>query len=219
MGMGRVLFWNSAGVGILFLAGIGVELMPNVQSWLWSGIVWGIAFIWAVGVLMYWLRHRKSGELEIRIVPNRWLEGATVKGRQVKNPNYSITPGHRFTAIFDLVLSNHSQNHKVHIKSANILLTRRMLFWNRKPLFSMPLQVQSHPNDYVLQNVDIEPLSEKEYTINTGGAIPVINHFPRKSRLVVQLELIGPTCRIDCLLEDFRHDLKLVPDIPDWKKQ
>ena len=210
-----------AGPGILFLAGIGAELMPNIQNWLWSGIIWGGAFVWLLFIFVDWRRHRYSGSgsLELKITPNRWLSDYNVSGKSIKNPFYSVAPSHSFSAIFGLIFANHSQQHKVHIDSAHIILREKKWLWSGKPLFSMPVEIQNYPNAHILQNVDIEPQAKKEYSINTGGSIPTISPFPRRSRLILVLELVGATRRIEHTLEEFRHDPKQVPDIPDWKKQ
>jgi len=207
--------------GILCLVGIGVQWMPNIQSWLWSGIIWGGAFIWFLLVFVDWRRHRYSGSalLELKIIPNKWLSDCKVNGKSIKNPSYSLVPGHTFSAIFGLILANHSQQHKVHIDSAHIILREKKWLWSGKPLFSLPVEIQNYPNDHILQNVDIEPQSKKEYSINTGGIIPTISPFPRVSRLILVLEFVGDTRRIERTLEEFRHDPKQVPDIPDWRKQ
>ncbi len=42
------------------LIGWGVDLIPGVTSWIPSGIVWGIAFLWLIITIIYLLKHRKE---------------------------------------------------------------------------------------------------------------------------------------------------------------
>lgn len=190
--------------------------MP-VQDWLWSGICWALAFIWFI----YWLLHRNSepDSLEVSIIPSKYLSNIEVNGESTKNPFYSLTPGRSFSAIFGLSITNHNQQQKVHLDSVHIVLRGKKWPWGRRELVSTPVKVLKHPNDYILQNVDIEPQQKKEYPINVWKSIPIISPFPRKSRLILILEFIGGTRRIEHTLMKFRHDPKQVPDIPDWKRQ
>lgn len=59
MDMSRIR-WRWAGVGILFLIGLGAEIMPDVRDWLASGIIWGIAFVWLIVTIIYWRKHGKT---------------------------------------------------------------------------------------------------------------------------------------------------------------
>ena len=205
----------------IFLAGIGVQFMPNIQSWRLSGIIWGIACAWVFVVFVVLRHHRYSGSasLELKITPSRWLVDSEVKGKSVKNPFYSLTPGHSFSAIFRLILANHSQRDKVHIDSAHIVLREKKQLRSGEPLFSTPVKIQNYPNDHILENVDIEPQEKKEYSINMWGSLPVISPFPRRSTLMLVLEFVGDIRRIEYTLEEFKHDAKQVPDIPDWRRK
>ncbi len=193
--------------------------MSGIQiPWLgYSFMILGVLLL----IIPAWpaIRKRVSDSLEVKILPNKWLGDYLVNGKRGRNPSYTIVPGHSLSAIFDLFLANHSQSYKAHIKSGNIVLKRRIWFWNGKTLFSLPLQVQSHPNNYSFENIDIEAQSQRQYSLNTGGEMPIISPFPRRSRLMLVLELIGATQRIERVLEEFKHDPKQVPDIPDWKRQ
>jgi len=165
------------------------------------------------------IRRFIGNDLEIRITPNKWLDGCETNGKPTENPFYRITPGHRCYALFGLTLANHSQYHRIHIDSANILLRRKTWFWNGKSLFSMPLEIQDDPKGHILNDVDIAPQSKKEYSVDTGGDMPIISPFPRRSNLILSLELVGATRRIEHTLQEFKHDRKQVPDMPDRKKQ
>jgi len=54
------IFYQWAGIGILSLIGVGVDMMPNNTSWVPSTILWMIAGIWFIGTLIYWFRHRNE---------------------------------------------------------------------------------------------------------------------------------------------------------------
>jgi|GEM_PF-4627309 len=54
----RKLLYQWAAVGILSLIGWGVDVMPNNESWIPSAIIWGIAFIWLIGTVIYFIKHR-----------------------------------------------------------------------------------------------------------------------------------------------------------------
>jgi len=32
--------------------------MPHPDTWLYTGVIWGVAFLWFVGTLVYWIRNR-----------------------------------------------------------------------------------------------------------------------------------------------------------------
>ena len=42
--------------GVLILIGFGVDLIPNVNTWIPSIIVWTIAFIWAIISIIFWAK-------------------------------------------------------------------------------------------------------------------------------------------------------------------
>jgi len=46
------------------LVGFGVDLIPNLDTWIPSIIVWSVAFIWAVITTVYWLKTRKGKQTE-----------------------------------------------------------------------------------------------------------------------------------------------------------
>lgn len=49
---------------VLFLVGAGGMLVPEIRTWWFAGILWGIAFIWAIVTLIMWIKSRKSDEQE-----------------------------------------------------------------------------------------------------------------------------------------------------------
>jgi hypothetical protein len=149
-------------------------------------------------------RTNRSG-LEIRVGPSRYLDDS---------PYYSLTPGRGMSAIFDLTLINHNTKHKQHVLSAHIEL-RKGVGLGKTTLFSKPVEIYASPENVVLENIDIEPQSASLVLhIGTATRIPVVTPFPRKSTLVLVLEMVGPTRKIEHLLTTFKHDPKLVPDVP-----
>ena len=55
----RKIFWQGAGIGILSLFGWGVNLIPSVTSWIPAASIWALAFIWLIGIVIYWRRRQK----------------------------------------------------------------------------------------------------------------------------------------------------------------
>ncbi|MBT4511466.1 MAG: hypothetical protein HOC20_04560 [Chloroflexi bacterium] len=205
---------NWAGIGILTLVGFGAEVMP-IQDWLYSGIIWFIAFIW----LVYWFFSRKKqDDLEIEIIPNKYLEGVLENGKYVENPKYALTPGDQFSAIFGLNVINHT-HHKIYIDSASIVLRKRWCFGDCGRLFVRYLEIQDYPNHWPLKSIDIQPESKGEWSVNQIESIPAIHPFPKRSKLILDIKLVGETRRVVRTLHDFNHNPKLVPDIPDWKTE
>jgi hypothetical protein len=45
--------------GILALIGLGDLFVPEVKSWIFAGVIWGIAVIWAIFILVLWINDRK----------------------------------------------------------------------------------------------------------------------------------------------------------------
>lgn len=197
------------------IVGVGLEV-SGIQVPLLGYSLMGLGVL--LLAIPFWPTLRRLvNDIEIKIIPNKWLGAYTINGKQGKNPSYHITPGHSFSAIFGLILYNHNQQHKVHIDSADIMVRKKICFWNGRVLFSKPLVVTNRPNDYQLQNIDIDPQSTREWTINTGGDIPMISPFPRRSRLILALNLTGKIRRVEHTLEEIRHDPQQVHDIPDWE--
>ncbi len=54
----------------MFLIGLGVDLMPGVETWLPSIIIWGVALLWLISTVIYYIRHRikPSGEANKRVL-------------------------------------------------------------------------------------------------------------------------------------------------------
>jgi hypothetical protein len=92
----RKIFYQWAGVGILALIGWGVDLMPSNTSWIPSGIIWGIAFMWLVSTLIYWLknRHKKSSGSSQKIQPTIGIDAEesfiNAPGAKISNQDISI---------------------------------------------------------------------------------------------------------------------------------
>ena len=194
--------------------------MPNIESWLLSAIIWGVAFVWLIVVFIVWRKHRYSGSalLEVEITGNKWLNDTEVDGKGVENPHYMLKPGNSFSAMFGLTVINHSEENKAHIDSASVVLMEKKWPWGRRELRSVPVEVMGHPNSYVLENVDIESQDKKEYSVNVWKSIPVISPFPRRSSLMLVLKFVGGIRRIERRLVEFKHDSKQVPDIPEWRQ-
>jgi hypothetical protein len=57
------------GSAILALVGVGVKFMPNIQSWLWSEIIWGLALAWLIWAVISHRRGKKRGKQQIAIKP------------------------------------------------------------------------------------------------------------------------------------------------------
>lgn len=211
--------WEWVGPVIFVFVGIGVQFMPNIQSWLLTGIMWFVAFVgFIVFIVRRKHRYNSSDSLEVEITGNRWLNDSEVDGKPVKNPSYSLRPSHSFSAIFGLIVTNHSEEHKVHIDSAHIVLREKKWLWSGKPISTAPVEVMSRPKEYILENVDIEPQDKKEYSVNVWKSIPVISPFPRRSSLMLVLEFVGGIRRIKRRLIEFRHDPKQVLDSPEWRR-
>lgn len=199
------------GIEVIFvILGVTLEEMPTALA-IAGYVVGGLCI---VGGLV-WLLSPKLGialvpkNLEIRVIASRYLD---------KPPYYSLTPGHSLTAIFGLVLVNHSTETKEHIASASLSLKQRRWLIGSKTLFSLPLEIQGYPNDHPFEDVEIEPQSKREFTFNFHKGIPAIKPFPRRSKLMLVLEMIGPNRKIEYELEEIRHNPKQVPDVPDWKR-
>lgn len=58
----RKLPYQWAGVGILFLIGLGVDMIPGVTSWWPASIIWGLASIWLIVIIFHRIKHRKAIE-------------------------------------------------------------------------------------------------------------------------------------------------------------
>lgn len=199
---------------IAISAGSGLEV-SGYENLVLAIALWSVAGVWCIVALVtlpkLGIFSVKNKNLEIGINPSKYLDDS---------PFYSIAPGHSITAIFGLVLLNHSTEQKANIASAHLILRTRKWVIGKTNLFSVPLEIQSHPNDYPLKDIVLEPQSKtEELPISVHGLIPVISSFPRKSELVLVLEMVGPTRRVEHILEKIKHDPKRVPDIPDWKRQ
>lgn len=59
----RSIFKRWAAAGILLLIGLAVDLIPSNNSWIPSIVMGAVAFVWAIGTLIYWLVKRKQGGL------------------------------------------------------------------------------------------------------------------------------------------------------------
>ena len=46
--------------GVLFLVGVGVDVMPGNTSWIPSVIIWGVAFLWLIVTIVYYIKHRRK---------------------------------------------------------------------------------------------------------------------------------------------------------------
>jgi hypothetical protein len=58
-----LLAW--AGPAILALIGWGIDLIPSNRSWIPSGVIWGLAFVWAVVAFIFWIiRRGKVGQIK-----------------------------------------------------------------------------------------------------------------------------------------------------------
>ena len=47
------------------LVGFGIDLIPNVDTWIPSIIIWCIAFIWAIISIIFWLRTRNTMKTDV----------------------------------------------------------------------------------------------------------------------------------------------------------
>ena len=45
--------------GILALIGLGDLFVPEIKSWVFAGVIWGIAVMWAIFILVLWINDRK----------------------------------------------------------------------------------------------------------------------------------------------------------------
>jgi hypothetical protein len=210
-----------AGPGILFVIALGFQVSGFENIYLaWS--LWGVAIIWGVSAVVTWPRlglfSNSSNDLEIKITPSKYLDEPTINQKNSENPFYRIQPGHHLTAIFGLSILNHSEVRKTHIAQASIELWKRQLFIRNKTLFSLPLEIQDYPNHRPFKDIEISPQSKTaELYFNFAREIPIIIPFPKRSKLMLILELIGTNRRIEYELYTFKHDPKQVPDYPNEK--
>ena len=51
--------------GVLFLVGLGVDVMPGNTSWIPSVIIWGIALSWLIVTIIYYIKHRRKTDNRI----------------------------------------------------------------------------------------------------------------------------------------------------------
>jgi hypothetical protein len=56
-----------AAQGVLFLIGVGVDLMPGNESWTPTIIICAIAFVWLIGTIIYYLIHRRHNSVKEKI--------------------------------------------------------------------------------------------------------------------------------------------------------
>lgn len=63
----RILQRQWTGQGILFLLGMGVELMPHPNTWLFTVIIWGVAFVWFCITSIYWFVNRHRFRIEQKV--------------------------------------------------------------------------------------------------------------------------------------------------------
>jgi len=56
----RKILYQWGAVGILSLIGWGVDVMPGNTSWIPSGIIWGLASVWLIGTIVYYVKHRNT---------------------------------------------------------------------------------------------------------------------------------------------------------------
>jgi hypothetical protein len=188
-----------------FLLGGGLQISGIVIPWLgYSLMGFGLVLLF----IPFWslIKPATGSDLVIKVVPNKSLSNYLNNEEKTRNPFYSIIAGHQFKAMFNLIITNHNMNYPIRIKSAFILLRKRLMFWNGETIFSNPLQYDLGQKEFT--NIVIEPNTEKEYSIITGGDISTVKQFPKKSRLILHLELIGTPRSFECILKEYKHRQK-----------
>jgi hypothetical protein len=204
--------------GTLIGVNVAVPMYLDAQGlfpqweWQYHALIGFLAF----AAFMAWIIYDKQRQLydltsgsnlEVRALPTNSL-----------NPYYGLAPGQSVTAIFGLQIINHSENRKAYVERVCLVLKEMKFPLRRKVLFSKPLEKrspQSYYNDE-LKEIEIEPQAKTpEYPIIMHKAIPIVKPFPRKSKLVLVLEMVGYKRKIEHELAVFMHDPKQVPDIPD----
>lgn len=56
--------WTGAGTAILFLIGLGVDMIPNITSWWPAGITWGITSLLMIITIILWIKNRNRKAIE-----------------------------------------------------------------------------------------------------------------------------------------------------------
>ncbi|MBN1693247.1 MAG: hypothetical protein JW845_06815 [Dehalococcoidales bacterium] len=177
----------------------------------------GIGFLVFVGFVTWIIFDKQnqinkltSGDnLEIRVLPI----GDRYKSQ---SPHYYLIPGRSITAIFGLQIINHSEDRKAHIEKAYLILRKKQFPLRRKILFSHSLEQMGSQIHEKIGEIEVGPQSKTPvYPISMHKAIPIIKKFPRKSKLVLVLELIGANRKIERDIEIFTHESKKIPDAPN----
>ena len=194
---------------ILFLAALGFQV-SGYENTTVGYTLWGLAVLSLLLFLITWPRlgliSGATKDIEVIVSKSKYSD---------ESPFYRVFPGSALTAIFKLEIVNHNTSYKLNIKSIQIALQTRRWFGRKQVLFSVPLEELATQGNHEVRDIVIEPQAKPiELHILTTKGIPVIRHFPRKSRLMLVLELVGPVRRVEYKLHDLRHDPKNVPDSP-----
>ena len=111
---------------------------------------------------------------------------------------------------FKLVVVNHRTDRPERILDAWLLLEKkRFLFWRRVMARAVVKVHGVHGEDQPFENILLEPQSgRQEYVLVADGPIThPIDAFPRRSQLVLQLNLSGPLRRIRrTVVKSLMHD-------------
>lgn len=115
----RRLVHQYTGAGVLFLIGLGVELMPGVAAWWPAGTIWGIAFVW----LAYRIKQRKTvhlppeqlgplADIKSDLVNMNTIERetATKKAKQPCDNKTAIQIRDDFFTLFDMNIDTFGQS-------------------------------------------------------------------------------------------------------------
>lgn len=188
--------------------------------WQYHALIGFVAFVIFIGWII-WDKQRRINELvsgdnvEVCILPNI---------NHHKSPWYLLKPDRSISIILGLQIINHSENRKVYINKANFVLKRCGFSFRKSELFSIPVEVQSAQSsqDDRLMDIEIEPQSKTDvYPILVHSAIPTIRPFPRKSKLILRLIMIGLNRETEHDVETFIDNPKSIPegDYSDQEKK
>ena len=125
----------------------------------------------------------------------------------------------------DLVLTNHSLNHRELILSVTLHLKKKhWIFWH-KTLAEAPVRIHEvgiEPTGPLLENLAIEPMAApKTVTVDAKGDITIQpNRLPKRMALYLEFRMVGPIRKLSRFIDRVdRNPKQSTPDKEGSQKQ
>ncbi len=116
------------------------------------------------------------------------------------------------SAMFKLTLINHRTDRKERLIGARVILEKRVLF-RRLIMATAPLELRLGGDSSPFpKDILFEPQSAPHvYTVQADGSIihPVAT-FPRRSKLVLEMDFVGPMRKVRRTLTTIKHDQRVL---------